>query len=40
MQYIDVLRDMVNAYNHSLHRSIRKKPALVNNDHEDRMWHI
>lgn len=33
-RYVDDLPSMVHAYNHSVHRSIQTKPALVNEDNE------
>ena len=32
IRYVDVLDDIVNAYNHSVHRSIRMRPVDVNNE--------
>ena len=39
MRYIDVLSDLVYSYNHSVHRSIKTKPILVNVGNEDIIWH-
>ena len=39
MRYIDMLPDLVYSYNHTLHRSIRKKPADVTIDNEKQVWH-
>ena len=39
MRYIDMLSDLVNSYNHSVHRSIKTKPVLVNADNEEQIWH-
>ena len=39
MRYIDVLPDLVHSYNHSVHRSIKMKPAQVSADNEKRLWH-
>ena len=39
MRYIDMLPDLVYSYNHSLHRSIKAKPALVNAGNEDEVFH-
>ena len=39
MRYIDMLPDLVYSYNHSLHRSIKTKPALVNAGNEDEVFH-
>ena len=35
MRYINVLPDLVHSYNHSVHHSIKMKPA----DNEKRVWH-
>ena len=37
-KYIDVLADLVDSYNHSYHRSIGTKPALVNKKNENVIW--
>ena len=39
MRYIDMLPDLVYSYNHSIHRSIKKKPAYVTADNEKQVWH-
>ena len=39
MRYIDVLPDLVYSYNHSVHRSIKTKPAQVTADNEKQVWH-
>ena len=39
MRYIDMLPDLVYAYNHSIHRSIKTEPALVNMGNEDKVRH-
>ena len=39
MRYIDVLPDLVYSYNHSVHRSIKMKPAQVTADNERQVWH-
>ena len=39
MRYIDVLPDLVYSYNHSVHRSIKRKPAQVTADNEKQVWH-
>ena len=39
MRYIDVLPDLVYSYNHSVHRSIKMKPAQVTADNEKQVWH-
>ena len=36
MRYIDMLPDLVYAYNHTVHRSIKTKPVLVNSATEDK----
>ena len=40
MRYIDMLPDLVYAYNHTVHRSIKTKPVLVNSATEDRVMHV
>ena len=37
-RYIDVLPQMVDAYNHSHHRSIGTEPVLVTKKNEDKIW--
>ena len=39
LRYVDMLPDLVYSYNHSLHRSIKMKPALVSKENEDEVWH-
>ena len=39
MRYIDLLPDLVHSYNHSVHRSIKMKPAQVTADNEKQVWH-
>ena len=39
MRYIDVLPDLVYSCNHSVHRSIKMKPAQVTADNEKQVWH-
>ena len=39
MRYIDVLQDLVDAYNQSKHRSIQKKPINVTQENEREVWH-
>jgi transposase InsO family protein len=39
MRYLDMLPDLVYSYNHGKHRSIRTKPALVNSENENKIWH-
>ena len=38
MRYVDMLSDLVYSYNHSQHRSIKTKPALVNKSNEDQVF--
>ncbi len=37
-QYIDVLKDLVNSYNHAFHRSIQMRPIDVNKSNEETVW--
>ena len=37
-RYIDVLQDLVNSYNHTVHSSIKMKPADVNHAMEKGLW--
>ena len=39
MRYIDMLPDLVYSYNHTIHHSIKKKPADVSVDNEKQVWH-
>ena len=39
MQYIHMLPDLVYSYNHTIHRSIKKKPADVTVNNEKQVWH-
>jgi hypothetical protein len=39
LRYLDVLLDLVYSYNHSQHRRIKMKPALVNSDNESEVFH-
>ena len=39
MRYIEVLQDLVDSYNRSKHRSIRKKPINVTQNNEREVWH-
>jgi transposase InsO family protein len=39
LRYIDVLSDLVFSYNHSVHRSIKTKPANVTVENEKKIWH-
>ena len=38
-RYIDMLPDLVYSYNHSVHRSIKTKPADVTVNNEKKVWH-
>ena len=38
-RYIDMLPDLVYFYNHSVHRSIKTKPADVTDENEKVVWH-
>ena len=38
VRWVDVILVMVEAYNHSHHRSIGMAPADALNNHEDRIW--
>ena len=40
MRYLEMLPDLVYSYNHSRHRSIKMKPALVNTENEDDVFHM
>ena len=40
LRYIDMLSDLVYAYNHTVHRSIKTKPALVSHENEDMIWQV
>ena len=40
MRYIDVLPDLIYSYNHSIHRSIKEKPANVTTENEDKIWDV
>ena len=37
-RYIDVLKDLVESYNQSFHRSIKMAPASVNKDNNHLTW--
>lgn len=37
-KYIDILQDVVNAYNNSYHSSIKMKPNAVNEQNESELW--
>ncbi|CAB3997084.1 uncharacterized transposon-derived [Paramuricea clavata] len=39
MWYVDMLPDIVYSYNHSVHRSIKMKPADVTTENEKEVWH-
>ena len=39
LRYIDTLQDLVYSYNHSVHRSIKVKPAEVRTENEKQVWH-
>ena len=38
LEYIDVLNELVQAYNHSYHRSIQRTPASVTKNNEKQVW--
>ena len=38
LKYIDVLQQLVKAYNHSHHRSIQMKPVEVRGENESAVW--
>ena len=38
-RYIDMLNDLAYSYNHSKHRSIKKKPVNVTIKNEQEVWH-
>ena len=38
MRWVDVIQDLVDAYNHSRHRSIGMAPADVQKKNENRLW--
>jgi hypothetical protein len=37
-KYLDVIQDLVDAYNHSYHRSIKRRPVDVNLENEGDVW--
>jgi hypothetical protein len=37
-KYIDVLQDLVDSYNNSYHRSVKRTPASVNRKNQDEVW--
>ena len=39
MRYVDMLPDLVYSYNHSVHRSIKRKPAEVTAENESKVWY-
>jgi hypothetical protein len=39
IRYVDMLPDLVYSYNNSQHRSIKTKPALVNAENEEDVFH-
>ena len=39
MRYIDMLPDLVYSYNHTIHRSIKKRLVDVTVDNEKKVWH-
>ena len=39
MRYIDTLPDLVHSHNHTVHRSIKRKPAEVTIKNEKKVWH-
>ena len=38
MRWVDVIKDLVDAYNHSRHRFIGMAPADVQKKNENRLW--
>jgi len=38
LKYVDILQDLVDSYNHSYHRSIKRTPASVNKSTADEVW--
>ena len=38
LRYVEILPDLMYSYNHSYHRSIKMKPALVNKSNEKDVW--
>ena len=38
MRYLDVLPDLVRAYNHTFHRSIKRAPIEVNTKNQEDVW--
>ena len=39
MRYLEMLPNLVCSYNHSRHRSIKTKPAIVNTENEGDIFH-
>ncbi|CAB4005810.1 uncharacterized transposon-derived [Paramuricea clavata] len=39
MRYVDMLPDLVNSYNHSVHRSVKTKPVDVTGEDEKKVRH-
>ena len=39
MRYMNMLPDLVYSYNHTIHRSIKMKPADVTTNNEKQVWH-
>lgn len=39
-RYIDVVQDLVHSYNHTYHRSIKTKPALVTRANAQHVWDV
>jgi hypothetical protein len=37
-KYLDILPNIVDSYNHTIHRTIGMKPADVKPEHEDKLW--
>lgn len=37
-RYVDILQDLINAYNHSVHRSIKMRPCDVNSNNIMTVW--
>ncbi len=38
-RYVDVLPELVDSYNHSVHRTIGMKPVDVKSSHTEKLWH-
>ena len=39
LRYVNMLSDLVYSYNHSIHRSIKTKPANVTVENQKQVWH-